>query len=175
MYRKQRKLTLEPVSGLGNLSTRFLSGYASYDLSEKDPFKQIHWHIFSSIYPFAGKPRITEISKGGILFLPHTLIESEAKACFDSLASENYLEGLNPRQFGARAGYYLGWINKIHPFREGNGRTQRLFLTQLARRHGYDIEWTGISGDAMARACRGSRTEDPCLEQACPTHLSSYF
>ncbi len=55
---------------------------------------------------------------------------------------------------------FLGWINKIHPFREGNGRAQRILLDQLALLHGYVIEWSGMSGDAMALACRESRTID---------------
>src|SRR5690606_34818539 len=97
--------------------------------------------------------------KGGKLFLPFTLIETKANELFNELANENYLQGLELKSFSERAGYYLGNINKIHAFREGNGRTQRVFIDQLAKQNGFYIEWQAISGDAMARACREARIE----------------
>ena len=39
--------------------------------------------------------------------------------------------------------------NDLHPFREGNGRTQRAFLTQLIRNAGYDINWAEVDGDLL--------------------------
>ena len=39
--------------------------------------------------------------------------------------------------------------NYLHPFREGNGRTQRAFLTQLIRNAGYDINWAEVDGDLL--------------------------
>lgn len=64
-------------------------------------------------------------------------------------------------QFAARAGYYLGKINMIHPFREGNGRTQRVLLDQLAELSGFGFEWSGVSGEQMAQACRAARQDKP--------------
>lgn len=46
----------------------------------------------------------------------------------------------------------MGEINVLHPFREGNGRTQREFIGQLAREHGYRINWEGISQNDMVNA-----------------------
>ena len=39
--------------------------------------------------------------------------------------------------------------NDLHPFREGNGRTQRAFLTQLIRSSGYDIHWSEVDTDLL--------------------------
>lgn len=39
--------------------------------------------------------------------------------------------------------------NDLHPFREGNGRTQRAFLTQLIRNAGYDLNWSEVDGDLL--------------------------
>ena len=39
--------------------------------------------------------------------------------------------------------------NHIHPFREGNGRTQRLFIAQLIRYAGYDIDFSEIGGEEL--------------------------
>lgn len=128
----------------------------SFDLTH---LQEIHYRIFQDIYPFAGKLRTVDILKGGKLFLPFTLIETKANELFNELANKNYLQGLELKSFSERAGYYLGNINKIHAFREGNGRTQRVFIDQLAKQNGFYIEWQAISGEAMARACREARIE----------------
>lgn len=41
---------------------------------------------------------------------------------------------------------------RFHPFREGNGRTQRAFLRQLAREAGYDLDWSGVDRDTNIAA-----------------------
>ncbi|AHK14623.1 MAG: Fic family protein [Thalassolituus sp.] len=129
----------------------------SFDLKH---LAEIHRRIFRHVYPFAGELRKVEIGKGNKLFLPYALIHREAAACFSQLMTENYLRGLDANTFGQRAGFYLGWINKIHAFREGNGRTQRVFIDQLASQNDYFIEWSSISGQAMADASRSARTID---------------
>lgn len=63
-------------------------------------------------------------------------------------------------EIAERAAFYLGQINMMHPFREGNGRTQRIFLDQLAECSGYGFEWSSVSGEKMAHACRAAR-QDP--------------
>ena len=40
-------------------------------------------------------------------------------------------------------------VNYIHPFREGNGRTQRIYFTQLIRRYGYDINFADVDTDEL--------------------------
>ena len=55
-------------------------------------------------------------------------------------------------QFVVRAAYYLGELNALHPFREGNGRTQRSFLSLLARAVGYDLAWERVAADQMIEA-----------------------
>ena len=48
--------------------------------------------------------------------------------------------------------FYLGEINAIHPFREGNGRTQREFIRQLALRAGHPLSWVGFTQQQMVDA-----------------------
>lgn len=122
--------------------------------------QEIHKRIFTDLYPFAGELRTVDIMKGGKLFLPHMLIEEKATALFSQLAEEQQLRGLGLVGFAERAGYYLGEINKIHAFREGNGRTQRVFVDQLAKQNDFYIEWQAISGEAMGEACREARLDD---------------
>jgi cell filamentation protein len=54
--------------------------------------------------------------------------------------------------FACRAAYYLGELNAIHPFREGNGRTQREFIRQLAAEAGHRINWSRIGREQMVAA-----------------------
>ncbi len=130
----------------------------TFDLAH---LQAIHTRLFGDVYPFAGEVRTVEISKGGSLFLPYALIEDDARSCFGALHDANLLAGLDVLEFGSEAGFFLGWINKIHPFREGNGRTQRILLDQLADRNGYAIEWSAMSKEAMALACRAARQPVP--------------
>lgn len=127
----------------------------------------IHFRLFEDVYAWAGQVRTVEIAKGGSFFLPHRLIAAEAEAVFRQLRVENLLGGLDKADFGRRAGFFLAWINKIHPFREGNGRTQRVLIEQLANRNGYVINWNAISQDAMGQASREARTQDPAARSMC--------
>lgn len=122
---------------------------------------RIHQCLFGDLYAWAGQVRCTEISKGGKLFLPYRLVEQVSEAVFAELHQEGYLDSLDMAQFATRAGYYLGKINMIHPFREGNGRTQRVLLDQLAELSGFGFEWAGVSGEQMAQACRAARQDTP--------------
>lgn len=62
----------------------------------------------------------------------------------DKLAREKLLVGLDASAFVARAAFYLGEINAIHPFREGNGRIQRELIRQLALQAGHPVSWSVV-------------------------------
>jgi cell filamentation protein len=113
----------------------------------------IHREIFFEIYPWAGKFRTVDIAKGNTHFEAHENIESRLNSLFASCQSQNYFNGLNKNDFATYVADFFIELNRIHPFREGNGRTQRLLLSQLARNAGYKIAWEGISESAMKEAC----------------------
>lgn len=122
---------------------------------------RIHHYLFRDIYEWAGQLRQTEISKGGQLFLPCRNIEDVAAEVFYQLQKDSFLRELDKTEFAYKAAYYLGRVNMIHPFREGNGRVQRIFLDQLAELSGYAFQWSGVSGERMATACREARQKKP--------------
>lgn len=96
-------------------------------------FCNVHKIIFEDIYDWAGKIRRGDfLAKGNSIFCRGSLIQSNAARIFGSLAKENYLCNLNKQAFVSRLAYYMGEINALHPFREGNGRTAREFFRQLA-------------------------------------------
>lgn len=119
-----------------------------YDL---DHLKMIHRVLFGDIFDWAGELRTVDISKG-TMFCKCEFIESNAFKLFKQLRSENNLIGLKMEDMVFKLAYYLCEINAIHPFREGNGRTQRLFIKQLAFDAGYNLDFTGITDVEMINA-----------------------
>jgi cell filamentation protein len=122
--------------------------------------QSIHHYIFQDVYPWAGNFRTVDIAKDGHLFGLNQHIGSFLHKTFDDLRNERYLRALDQARFAGRAAYYLGEINAIHPFREGNGRAQREFIRQLALRNGYSIDWSRISRQQMIDASRQSFQKD---------------
>lgn len=114
--------------------------------------QQIHRRLFGDVYDWAGQLRIVDISKGTTRFASHQQIAGYAPQITCPLARDQRLQGLSPERFSSRAGHYLGELNVLHPFREGNGRSIREFIGQLARDAGYGIDWQEIDRAAMTRA-----------------------
>lgn len=120
----------------------------------------MHRRIFGDIYDWAGQLRTVAIAKGTWFCLPQ-YIESAAAEVFRALHGENLLRGLPRDAFTERLTYYLGEVNAIHPFREGNGRAQRAFFEQLAGEAGFILDWQHLDADrnvaASAAIMRGTR------------------
>lgn len=81
-------------------------------------------------------------------------IKDAATFVFSELVKERCLKGLSQELFIERLAYFYDQLNYIHPFREGNGRTQRIFWTRIARDAGYEINWDKIVGDENDEASR---------------------
>lgn len=114
--------------------------------------KAIHRHIFQDVYPWAGEFRTVNISKGGHLFGAAAFAERTLEELLRKLSGECHLKGIAPRDFATRAGYYMGEINAIHPFRDGNGRAQREFIRELGAQAGFVINWSGVTREQMVEA-----------------------
>lgn len=113
--------------------------------------KKIHKYIFQDIYEWAGKSREVNLSKGSTLFCLPDFIEIAQKDIFGYLKSNNYFLGLNKEDFAKKAAYFLGELNALHPFREGNGRTQREFIREVALEAGYSLNLEGTMVDKITR------------------------
>src|ERR1039458_2699909 len=112
--------------------------------------KQIHFRIFHRIYPWAGEFRRVNMHRAASYpFAVVQFMETNLDSTFAKLAAENHLKGLNTSAFASRAAYYLGELNSIHPFREGNGRTQREFVRELAAEVGHRINWGRVTSKQM--------------------------
>jgi cell filamentation protein len=121
----------------------------------------IHRRVFADLYDWAGQPRTVPIAKGAWSCMPQ-YIESAAAEVFRSLHAENLLRGLPRDAFTDRLTHYLGEVNAVHPFREGNGRAQRAFFGQLASDAGFILDWQHLDADrniaASAAIMRGDQT-----------------
>src|ERR1035438_8476060 len=112
--------------------------------------KAIHARIFQNIYPWAGEFRQVNLRRSASYYFAIVqLLETNLSSTLAKLAAENHLKGLDAAAFASRAAYYLGELNTIHPFREGNGRTQREFIRELAAEDGRRINWNRVTRQQM--------------------------
>ncbi|HRX63377.1 MAG TPA: Fic/DOC family protein [Candidatus Competibacter sp.] len=155
----RNRLGIADESELDEAEASFVA-WRSYELSQEPiagrfdlaHLQAIHRHLFGDVYDWAGEIRTIDLSKGNSYFANHARIVGAASPIFEKLAKEQSLKGLDTAAFSERAAYYLGEINALHPFREGNGRAQREFVNHLARANGYEIDWTSMSPEAMTQA-----------------------
>ena len=115
-------------------------------------FKRLHLALFSELYTWAGELRNVDISKGGTRFCTCGRIEAEALKLFEALKKDKWLTELNKQAFCKKLAEYYCEFNMIHPFREGNGRVQRLFFEHLALFAGYTLDWTDINPEEWVSA-----------------------
>jgi cell filamentation protein len=104
----------------------------------------VHRHLFQDVYAWAGKFRKVRIAKDGSMFCYPEHIEREMRKLFTRLRKGNYLRGLSEDAFAVEAARFLATLNAIHPFRDGNGRTQLAFLALIAHRAGRPMDFTKL-------------------------------
>jgi len=136
-----RVLELEASPIAGNFDIRHL--------------RSIHKHIFQDVFPWAGDFREVMTSRTDSFgFPPPKYIIPSLETLFNSLRSEKLLQNLDSNAFATRAAHYLSELNAIHPFREGNGRTQREFIRTLALQAGHPLNWQAITQQENNEASR---------------------
>jgi len=136
--------------------------------------KRIHKFLFGDIYSWAGKVRLVNISKGN-QFCKVEFIEQQMDEIFEKLKSENYLKDIKEeKELVSRLAYYFGEINAIHPFREGNGRSQRVFMQLLCSVLGYELDFMKITEKEMLEASdRSFKLEYVLLEEILSRAISA--
>lgn len=129
-------------------------------------YKAVHRHLFQDVYAWAGQYRTVRISKDGSAFCYPENIEREMKRLFGQLQAQRYFTQLPSDAFAAESAAFLSTLNAIHPFREGNGRTQTTFLSLLALRAGHPLDLERLKPDAFLAAMIASfKGNDTLLEQ----------
>ncbi|MEK7159168.1 MAG: Fic family protein [Patescibacteria group bacterium] len=159
----KNKLSINSQKQLDNAETLLLADTYTYffELLRKGKLKfdllllfSIHEYFFGTLYDWAGKVRTVNISKDDMVFAPVKYIDKALENF------SNLLKTILPKRSDAKdkVSQQLAIIhnefNIIHPFREGNGRTIRLFLDLIAGSLGYDpIDWSKKSNSKYKKAC----------------------
>ncbi|KYK76165.1 Fic/DOC family protein, partial [Aggregatibacter actinomycetemcomitans] len=135
-YMKALDLNQNPING-------------KFDLKH---LQAIHKKLFEDTYPFAGKIRDGYLQKGEQDFTMGYRIIPQSERLFKELKNKQFLKKTESDKIVGRLAYYMGEINAIHPFREGNGRTQRIFIAQLAKEAGYELSFDKTTQEEMTSA-----------------------
>lgn len=135
------------------LSKRRANELASQGITgefDLEHFKSIHQHLFQDVYDWAGETRVVNISKDGTIFESASRIGAAVYGIHRVLEQENFLKDLERRDFAqGLAKFYKMW-NAVHPFREGNGRSTRMLMGQLAANAGWMLDVQRIeNGDGQ--------------------------
>ena len=111
---------------------------------------EIHKYLFEDIYDFAGKIRTVNIAKGGFRFAPVMYLES----------SLEHIEKMPQSDFDSIVEKYVE-MNIAHPFREGNGRSMRIWLDMMFRKElSMAVDWSRIDKEDYLLAMERSPIRD---------------
>ena len=129
----------------------FESGYLeSLEAGTFESLAKIHKYLFDEIYDFAGEVRKVNISKGNFRFAPLMYLDAALQSIdkmpqstFDEIV-EKYVE-----------------MNVAHPFREGNGRSTRIWLDLMLKKEiGYVVDWSKVNKEDYLLAMERSPIKD---------------
>lgn len=119
---------------------------------DKAHYLALHRHLFQDVYDWAGEVRRVRIGKAGNWFCYPEYISRELEALFDSADTPSRLLKLGHAGFCAGATRFLSELNAIHPFRDGNGRTQMTFIALVAEQGGFGFDAEAIEPKAAVQA-----------------------
>lgn len=115
--------------------------------------KDIHKYIFQDLYDWAGQIRTVEIGKGN-LFCTTPCIQSYADTVFKKYYFECNAHKDNKEDYIWAFAQNYGDLNALHPFREGNGRTQREFARLICMQCGYAFDLSVTTHEEMLMASK---------------------
>ncbi len=111
---------------------------------------RIHAHLLGDVYPFAGEVRTENIAKGNFRFAPVSYLET----------SLQHIEAMLQSAFDEIIEKYVE-MNVAHPFREGNGRSMRIWLDGILKKElGRVIDWSRVDKQDYLLAMERSPIKD---------------
>ena len=131
--------------------------------------KALHRQLFQDVYEWAGEFRTVGLARGegeDTSFIPPLEIELPIAHVAQRVDSDR-LRGTDSDGLVGEVTYLYDYLNFAHPFREGNGRTQREFFAQLLAESGRAMSWDSVAMEELHRACHSARTigDTQLLEQ----------
>ena len=145
LAKAEEQLTKKRAAEL--FENKLLSGF---EVGTYKGLQEIHKYLFQDVYDFAGQTRTVNISKGGFRFAPVMYLDAALEniskmpqTSFDEII-EKYVE-----------------MNVAHPFREGNGRSTRIWLDQILKTElGIVVDWCLIDKEEYLSAMERSPIKD---------------
>lgn len=140
-----------------------------------DHLRAMHRGIYRDLWEWAGKLRTVDTGTTN-MSLAHCrpeFIEDQAHRVFAGIKSDDFLRGMGRDAVADRLAYHWGETTALHPFRDGNTRTQRLFFHQLTSDAGWSIDWHAINADMdqfkHARLIAHAGNYEPLRDVLAPT------
>lgn len=121
-------------------------------------YRRVHRHLFQDVYGWAGKDRKVRTAKGGNPFCFPEYIDDQLKRLFATVGRLTMAD--NAESFVREAARFLGELNAIHPFREGNGRSQLAFMAMVGEAAGYPLMFDRVERDTFLPAMVSSYDGD---------------
>ncbi|MGA7343394.1 MAG: Fic family protein [Terracidiphilus sp.] len=115
-------------------------------------YRSIHHHLFQDVYEWAGQYRTVRTSKGGNAFCYPEHIPAQMDALFLSIRGGKAFAEKSRSEFLREAARFLGELNAVHPFREGNGRAQLAFLGLIGVTFSHPFAFERIERNAFLQA-----------------------
>lgn len=115
-------------------------------------YQALHKHLFGEVFDWAGELRTVDMVKEGTRFATARFLDVTLHTVFADLARQDALRGRTGERFAEGAAHHISELNAAHPFREGNGRSMRLHLSQLAAQAGHALDVTRMPGPAWIEA-----------------------
>lgn len=106
-------------------------------IKDSNSLLKIHKHLFQDVYKWAGQVRTVNISKDGNPFFDGERFDIAFQYVDNLILEYRKIKKTNRTEIANKLAEILDNINYLHPFREGNGRTQREFLRLLALEKGF--------------------------------------
>jgi cell filamentation protein len=161
------KLNIKNVDELDDIEQAIVSlkmsdinDYPKGDYSLKHHLN-LHKYLFEDIYDWAGKIRQVTIQKGTTIFPPPQYVESAYNDLYKQMKKDNFLKNIKIEDLHKSLAFYHGEINIIHPFREGNGRTTRAFLSLMVKEsHNIELDYLKVTKEHLLKASINSSAMD---------------
>lgn len=153
----RNKLNIEDPDQLEEAENAFVSvAWAAYETEtpkvfDFDYLRTVHRRLFEPLYDWAGESRTVNVIAGGtdLVYCPHGQIDDEAQELFEELHSQNYLRGLDDWGFVSALADHWRRLTYVHPFRDGNTRSQAFYVSRLAVAAGHPIDWEAVSPQSL--------------------------
>lgn len=158
LYETERAVTMFKLALYRKQNT--IDKFYKFDVEH---IKAIHRFLFGDIYDWAGEFRTIDIFKGDSKFYEADKISENLETFCKHIKKAKYFRNVSVMRFDDTSynlAKTLADLNNIHPFREGNGRVQRLFVEQLALKNYYELDLSKISENDMRDASRSAARGD---------------